>query len=84
LLFIPRTILERSRVLDGKAARHLPERSAREDGEVAKRRRQVRIEALKLLLAVEASIAAAWAAGEPLRSEPVQAQMIAREVTVRS
>jgi hypothetical protein len=51
---------------------------------VAKRRRQVRIEALKLLFAVVASIAAAWAAGEPLRSEPVQAQMIAQESTVRS
>lgn len=38
---------------------------------------------MKLLFAVVASIAAAWAAGEPLRSEPVQAQVVA-QATVRS
>jgi hypothetical protein len=56
----------------------------REDERVAKRRRQVRIEALKLLFAVVASIAAAWAAGEPLHNEPGQAQRMAQEITVRS
>jgi hypothetical protein len=50
---------------------------------VAKRKREIRIAVLKLLIAAIASTVVAWAAGEPVQAEP-QAQMIVREVTVQS
>jgi hypothetical protein len=51
---------------------------------VAKRRREVRNTVVKLLIAAIASVAVAWAAGEPVQGKPVQAQMTGHEVAVRS
>ena len=51
---------------------------------MAKRKREARNTALRLLIAVIASVVVAWAAGEPVQAKPVQAQIITDEATVQS
>jgi hypothetical protein len=51
---------------------------------VAKRKREIRRVAFKLLLAFAASVGVAWAAGEPVQPKPVQAGIVAQPATARS